>query len=67
MNRKDTLKALLGSSTPAPQKEAPKASDTLVADQPSPRVGSGAVRAMGLSLQKLTAEADQGAGLASTA
>jgi ParB family chromosome partitioning protein len=59
MNRKDTLKALLGSSTPTPEKEAPKASDALVADQPSPRVGSGAVRAMGLSLQKLTAEADQ--------
>jgi ParB family transcriptional regulator, chromosome partitioning protein len=61
MNRKDTLRALLGSSTSAPEKEEAPASDIRpVPEQPQSRVGAGAVRAMGLSLQKLTAEADRG-------
>jgi len=61
MNRKDTLRALLGSSTSAAEKEEPVASDSRqVPDQTPSRVGAGAVRAMGLSLQKLTAEADRG-------
>jgi len=63
MNRKDTLRALLGSSTSTPDKDESKASDTPISDQTPSRVGSGAVRAMGLSLQKLTAEADQGRAL----
>lgn len=61
MNRKDTLKALLGSSTSAPEREELTPVDTPpVPEQTPSRVGAGAVRAMGLSLQKLTAEADRG-------
>ena len=59
MNRKDTLKALLGSSIPPAKKEPPRGIDDRDSNQPPQRVGAGAVRAMGLSLQKLTAEADQ--------
>jgi ParB family transcriptional regulator, chromosome partitioning protein len=59
MNRKDTLKALLGSSIPAAGKETPRKGDDRDVNQPQQRVGAGAVRAMGLSLQKLTAEVDQ--------
>ena len=57
MNRKDTLKALLGPSMPVPDKAPPTPSDTPLPDHS--RVGAGAVRALGLSLKDLSAEADQ--------
>jgi len=61
VNRKDTLKALLGSSAPAVDREDAAPSDTPpIPDQTLSRVGAGAVRVMGLSLQKLTADADRG-------
>jgi ParB family transcriptional regulator, chromosome partitioning protein len=63
MNRKDTLRTLLGSSKQAPKNEVAPSSSAAIADQAPLRIGSGAVRAMGLSLQKLTAEADQGRAL----
>ncbi len=57
MNRKDTLRALLGSHTPKPDEE--RTNDKFALGVTTQRVSSGAVQAMGLSLQKLTAEADQ--------
>src|SRR5690349_10072855 len=66
MNRKETLRALLINPQPAPPPAgapvapAPEASGapaTPPGAPAPPRAGSGAVRAMGLSLQKLSAEA----------
>ena len=62
MNRKDTLRELL-SPTTAPASAASPATDTAEPPKestPSERTGAGAVRVMGISLQKLSQEAESG-------
>lgn len=63
MNRKETLRALLnpqsGAGSPESPANAPQPSGTPPAENSEPkRTGSGAVRSMGLTLQKLSAEAE---------
>jgi ParB family chromosome partitioning protein len=60
MNRKDTLRELLN-----PAATVPAAETASLPKEPahSDRTGSGAVRVMGLSLQKLSAEAENGRAL----
>jgi ParB family chromosome partitioning protein len=60
MNRKDTLRELLNAAPTAPAAETAS-----LPKEPthSDRTGSGAVRVMGLSLQKLSAEAENGRAL----
>src|SRR5271169_2946491 len=60
MNRKDTLRELLNAAPTAPAAETAS-----LPKEPthSDRTGSGAVRLMGLSLQKLSAEAENGRAL----
>ena len=63
MNRKETLRALLNPQSAARASEAPTVAPASVgtpsqeASEPR-RTGSGAVRSMGLTLQKLSAEAE---------
>jgi ParB family chromosome partitioning protein len=58
VNRKDTLKALLAAPGSTAGKLLPHDKTEQISNPSGQRVGAGAVRAMGLSLQKLTAEAD---------